>query len=238
MIWKRKSAVSAPPAETAVEEFLTPGAEKIYIFFAGGLTHPARKKAAAGNAPRYEFFKAAEILDASKLFVRDPAQVWYQSGLPGIGDSAYAVGDYLEKKIEESGASQVRFVGNCMGGYAALLFAAMLRRDSAIAFVPTVFLGENLRREHDDRRWPAMVRDLYQLAPDAETYDLRTFIASRYPELDADVYISRQQPLDVIHAGKLEGFENIRIHDYPDAAPHAVALWLRDQGKLADILGR
>ena len=87
-----------------ISENLVPGSEKLYFFF-GGI------EGAIGIHP-FEFYRSARILDCSRIFFRGPFQSWYQRGLPTVGGDALAIGDYLNARIMESGASQIYFVGN------------------------------------------------------------------------------------------------------------------------------
>lgn len=213
--------------ESPVIENLVPGSPKLFLFF-GGI-------AGALGMPPFEFYRSANLLEHSKIFLRDPRQAWYQRGLPGLGDDALAVGRYLERKIAESGASEVRLVGNSMGGFAALLFCGMLRCGQAIAFAPQTFVSRDKRVRHGDTRWAAQIGSLHESASGTDILDLRSWIGERFAQMRAVLLVSTSDRLDMAHAEELSLFPNIAIRRFPGAG-HDLVASLRDEGKLIDIL--
>ena len=185
--------------------------------------------------PRFEFYRASRILEYSRIFLRDPNQSWYQRGLPNVGDDAYAVGDYLRRKILESAASNVYFVGNSMGGFAALLFCSMLRQGQAIAFAPQTFVSREKRQLYGDCRWAHQIGLLHKTRSALDILDLKTWIRDHFPEMRARVYVSSLDVLDVQHANELSDFANIEIRYFPTAG-HGLVAKLRDDGLLAQML--
>ena len=222
--WRNQDVSQLPP----ISESLVPGAEKLLLFF-GGLV------GSIGMLP-FEFYRSAQILDHSKIFFRDIYQSWYQRGLPGIGRDAHAIGDYLQAKIDASGATEVRFIGNSMGGYAALMFCAMLGRGKAITFVPQTFICPQKRFRLGDDRYQDKVHALHQSLTATDIVDLKRWISERRPEMEAQVHVSGEDPIDMLHANELEGFGNIAIHRYAQGGGHDLVQWLRDAGELAKIL--
>jgi acetyl esterase/lipase len=213
--------------ELPINESLVSGSAKLFIFF-GGI-------AGALGMPPFEFYRSANVLEYSKIFLRDPRQAWYQRGLPGLGNDALAVGRYLELKISESGASDVRFVGNSMGGFAALLFCAMLRHGRAVAFAPQTFISGDKRARHGDTRWADQISSLHQNASDHDILELQSWIDERFPNMPATVLVSTSDRLDLRHAEELLLFPNVTVHRFAGAG-HDLVARLRDEGKLIDIL--
>jgi pimeloyl-ACP methyl ester carboxylesterase len=213
--------------QSPISENLVPGSAKLYLFF-GGIV-------GAIGMPPFEFYRASGILGHSRIFLRDLEQAWYQRGLPAMGDDARAIGDYLERKIRESGAQEVYLVGNSMGGYAALLFCAMLQQGKVIAFAPQTFVSPEKRRLHEDTRWARQIDRLHGTRAASDIHDLKEWIRDRHPQLHASIYVSSEDALDMRHAGELADFPNIRIHCFPEAGHNLVAR-LRDDGLLAQIL--
>lgn len=211
----------------AVSESLVPGADRLYFFF-GGI-------AGAIGMPPFEFYRAASILDDSKVFLRDPAQAWYQRGLPGIGPDILAVGDYLQQTIARARASRVTFVGNSMGGFAAILFCALLKQGRAVAFAPQTFVSTRLRQAHGDTRWSAQIDAMHASGNPRDRYELRPWIEQQHSGTRADIYVSRRDALDSAHADQLAGLPQVAIHRFP-VGGHGLVRWLRDQGQLAEIL--
>lgn len=210
-----------------VSEKLVPGSTRLYLFF-GGIMGEI-------GMPPFEFYRSSEILGYSRIFLRDLNQAWYQRGLPTIGADVHAVGEYLRLKIRESGATDVYFVGNSMGGYAALMFCALLRQGQAIAFAPQTFVSREKRRQHGDDRWPRQIEALHGTEAASDILELDTWIRAHHPEMRARIYVSIVDELDLRHAGELAGFPSIEIHRFPQAGHNLVAQ-LRDDGQLARIL--
>lgn len=204
-----------------------PGSGRIYIFF-GGIIGKI-------GMPPFEFYRSSNILAYSRVFVRDPYQAWYLRGLPGIGPDIHAVGEYLEKIIDTSGADKVTFVGNSMGGYAALLFCAMLKTGSAIAFSPQTFISDEMRMLHGDALWSDKISPLTEAPVHPEAHDLALWIQGHYREMHARLIVSDDDPLDCLHAGELSHFPNIRVKQFPEGG-HKLVTLLRDKGLLEGIL--
>jgi hypothetical protein len=123
-----------------------------------------------------------------------------------------------------------------MGGYAALMFCAMLGRGKAISFVPQTFVCPDKRCKLGDGRWPEKIEALHKTRHPLDIYDLKPWITQHFPELPAQVYVSTEDGLDTLHANELEGFSQIAIHRYDGGGGHDLVRWLRDEGALARIL--
>jgi pimeloyl-ACP methyl ester carboxylesterase len=193
---------------------------RLYIMF-GGIAH-------ALAMPPFEFFRTAQLLDHSKIFIRDFAQAWYQRGLPGIAVDAYGIRDYLARRVREIAPREVVFVGNSMGGFAALLFSGMIG-GMAIAFAPQTFISPQLRTLHNDRRWRKEIAITHASNSGRDIYDVKPW--SR----NANMFVSMDQPLDIIHAEYLQDCPNVRIHRFPKGG-HSTVVHCRDQGLLPSIL--
>lgn len=210
-----------------VNEDIVPGSKKLFLFF-GGI-------AGAIGMPPFEFYRVSRILDYSKIFLRDISQAWYQRGLPSVGINAQAIGEYLKIKIKESNASEVYFVGNSMGGYAALLFCSMLQIGKAIVFSPQTFISSEKRQMYGDNRWPDQIKILHEARTAADILELKPWIHNRYPQMPAKVYVSTSDTLDMQHVSELADFPNIEIHRFPFGG-HGLVIELRNNGLLENIL--
>ena len=188
----------------SVQQDFVPSTRKLFIFF-GGI------QGQIGMSP-FEFYRSSDILGCSRLFLRDLSQSWYQRGLPGIGDDVFAIGRYLEERIATSGAVDICFVGNSMGGFAALLFCAMTGRGRVVAFAPQTFISATARMRHGDSRWGSQIEALHAARQGGTIQELRPWILERFPTIQADVYVSRHDHLDLAHAQELEGLQNCNVH--------------------------
>ncbi|MGZ8955823.1 MAG: YqiA/YcfP family alpha/beta fold hydrolase, partial [Methylovulum sp.] len=155
--------------EPSVERLLTPGSKILYFFF-GGI---------AGNIamPPFEFYSASKIMNENKIFIRDFSQTWYHRGLRNISKDIDTTVTFLQKEINELKPEKVYFVGNSMGGYAAILFSMLLKQGDAIAFAPQTFLSPELRKHYGDMRWSKQIFNIYKLnACKNKAYDLRQLL--------------------------------------------------------------
>jgi pimeloyl-ACP methyl ester carboxylesterase len=211
-----------------VLEELHPGARRLYFLF-GGIN-------ARVGMPQFEFYRSAQILEEHRIFLRDFSQSWYQRGLPGIASNASEIADYLKSRVDALEPEEVYFVGNSMGGFAAIMFAAMLGRGHAIAFAPQATICPQTRLKIGDFRWTQQLLPTWAatvFTPHA--YDLAPLIRRNEGQISVDVYYSEQERLDARHAELLQGVPSVRLHPY-DIGGHMLVRRLRDTGVLAEIL--
>lgn len=212
----------------AVELHLSDHGKNLYIFF-GGI--------AAGIAmPVFEFYNASRILDEHKLFFRDLSQCWYQDGLPGISRDISATADYIRSQINQIEPEKLFFVGNSMGGYAAIMFATLIGAGEVIAFAPQTFISPLPRIKHRDFRWQKQIINTYRKSVwKQKAWDLRSLLRGSLYAPRISVFVSRSHRLDRIHARHLAGITGVRIHEF-DGGGHGVVKLLRDEGKLPAIM--
>lgn len=213
--------------ESVIEEAIWQGSDRLYILFGGVLGQ--------FGMSNFEFARSARILDYSHIFLRDPSRSWYQNGLPGIGGTVQEIADFLARRIDDIGATDVRFIGNCMGGFAALLFCSLVRQGRAIVFAPQSFLSPERCNFHEDHRVPHLLKNLWSTPSEAHIYDLQPWLKANRPELSAEIYVSTSDRHDLAHARELSGFKNIRIN-YFEEGGHALIRHLGTQGLLPAIL--
>jgi len=211
--------------ESIKTEFI-PNSKKLYIIFGG--------VAAGIGMPPFEFAKASNILSETRVFVRDLRQSWYQCGLTGISRNVTETKEYLEGLIEENTPEEVIMIGNSMGGFAAIMFSALIGNSRAVAFAPQTFICPFKKFSYRDPRWISkMFKTYLKTWSKGKIWDLRNLI----PEENwrADIYVSRADRLDHLHANHLTNLENVTIHEY-DTGGHALVKELRDKGELVKIL--
>lgn len=212
----------------SVEIQLSDKGSDLYIFF-GGI--------AAGIAmPPYEFYNASRILDEHKIFVRDFKQSWYQNGLPEIGKELYDTANFIKQKIQEINPNDVYFVGNSMGGYAAILFSCLIDQGKVIAFAPQTFITPGLRFKNNDYRW---ARQIFwtQLSSyfKPHIWDLKHLMTNTSCKPKVSIFVSTSDKLDVIHASHLGDMDGVHIHEFKGGG-HGVVKHLRDEGLLPGIM--
>jgi hypothetical protein len=209
-------------------EDLVPGSDRLYFIF-GGI-------AAGMGMPPFEFYNSSRILEHNKIFFRDFSQSWYQNGLPNIGGDVFEVSEYIAAKIKSLKPRHVCFVGNSMGGYAAILFALLAGTGTSIAFAPQTFISPAQKLWHRDVRWPRQTLKAYRTSCMLNhIWDLKPLLTKSSNSTTINIHVSTQDRLDLAHARRLKGQNGVVIHEY-DVGGHALVKHLRDQGGLTSIL--
>lgn len=211
-----------------IEIQLSDNGKKLYIFF-GGI--------AAGIAmPVFEFYNASKIIDDHKMFLRDFSQCWYQDGLPSIGKDVYSTAEYLKNKIDDIKPEKVYFVGNSMGGYAAILFAKLIGVGEVIAFAPQTFISPFLRIKNRDKRWAKQILSTYTKSLfKRKIWDLRPLLVNSNHNIKTSIFVSKADKLDHIHASHISGINGVNVYEFEDGG-HGIVKLLRDEGKLPAIM--
>ena len=216
--------------EQPVERQYQDGHRDLYIFF-GGIR-------AGIQIPPFEFYRASNILNEHKLFIRDLDQSWYHAGLRGITRDIQQTADFLRREIAQLEPQRTVFIGNSMGGFAAILFATMLDTGSAVAFSPQTFISPMLRRKHGDRRWAREIRRTYlRSIGRTRIWDLRTHLKKTASSVPISVYFGKLDATDQNHADHIGDFPQVSITGLESREfKHNVVKMLRDLGELERII--
>lgn len=211
-----------------VEIELVPDASSLYIFF-GGI--------AAGIAmPPFEFYRSSKILNENKIFIRDLAQRWYQDGLPGISNDIDSTTDFLRAEIKKLEPKKIFFVGNSMGGFAAILFSTLIGKGDAIAFAPQTFISPLLKLKHLDLRWLKPIWRAYQIgSAKRKIWDLRPLLLKQDGTQKISIFVCKDCRLDYVHARHLKDISGVKIFEF-NGAGHGVVRLLKETGQLPAIM--
>jgi len=186
--------------------------------------------------PPFHLFEATSDLPVKRLFVRDPARVWYQHGVPGFGDSIDEVAASLRAIIDEQDVARLVAMGSSAGGYAALAFGSLLEADLVIAFSPQTILDRTWLTEVGDQRWPGHFKNLAALGgPDPRWIDLRDALPrERRPGTRFEVRYPSPHEEDARHAERLDGVPGLELIGH-ERGYHNFIRGLRDRGELREI---
>jgi pimeloyl-ACP methyl ester carboxylesterase len=207
---------------------LIPGSRKLYLAFGG-------MQGALGMPP-FEFYRSSNILNESRIFFRDLTQTWYHAGLPGLTRDIPETTQYIRSLIDHAAPEEVIFVGNSMGGFAAILFSCLVGYGTAIGFSPQTYIAWSKRRSTGDRRWRSCVLRTYRATLfRPRFFDLRRLLQNSGAVNRVEIFVSSLDELDLIHARNLAGFDNVRI-TVRDFGGHNLVKHLRDTGELQRIL--
>ncbi len=173
---------------------------------------------------RFSLQQTVTKIDASSVLMNTVPRSYYAEGVPGLGDGADATAAGLRRIIEAVQPRAVVTLGISMGGYAALLFGALLQADRVLAFSPETRLmlpGSRssfaLRRrtlpEHLD------VAPLLQAAP-------RTKVA---------LYFGEAELHDVYAAWRLRDVPGTGLYSVQGVG-HEIARWFSERGLLQVLI--
>lgn len=208
---------------------LRPGSDVVVIAFAG--------LAEEMGIPAFEFMSLLSDLEVQCVLVRDSRRIWYQRGVSGVGQSVDAVADHLAEQIAAIGPRRVVFIGSSAGGYAAILFSALVPAHKVIAFGPQTFIDPDLRATYGDTRWQPATTALREAGgPEPRYADLRILLdlsAGERPSID--VHYSDHADLDALHAEHLEGMPDVKLIAHP-APGHNVPAFLKRRKRLAALI--
>ncbi len=174
------------------------------------------------DAERFAFTRATRDLPCHRLFARDPTgRGWYNRGIPGLGDTVQEVAASLRSVVAEHRCRRVFVLGSSMGGYAALLFGALLGADGVLAFNPQSLLDP-----------------VFPLSPPGEVEisvrDVRPAMQEGH-RTRFDVVVSEDDAVDLFHLARLAALP--QLHPWTvRGASHLVTEELDRRGELRPLL--
>lgn len=213
----------------STEKVLHAESKKLFLIF-GGI--------GGGMAiPPFEFFNSARIINENKIFIRDINQCYYQAGLAGISNDIDSTVDYLRFEINQIDHQELHFIGNCAGGFAAIMFAALLNYRDVIAYSPLTFIDPiNRIRYRDFRNTKKKIITYVRTLMKRKVYDLKPLLKKSHQKMNIHIYVGTGFRADYIHSYRLSDIQGVTIHEIKTDSHNVVKL-LRDQGKLVQTLG-
>jgi hypothetical protein len=181
--------------------------------------------------PLFEFGAAVSGLGANCIFVRDPHRSWYQTP-SDLGATALEKARAIRAVAEGIGSQRLVCVGTSMGGFAAMLFGALMQADQALSFGGQAFISAKGRRAWGDNRWDNTIDRINATMPDA-VLDVRPAI--RKSKVRVSCFAGSQDRLDIVHSLFISAEPNVRAYCAP-GGPHNVAGFLKKKGVLDELL--
>jgi hypothetical protein len=184
-----------------------------------------------GGFPAFEFRNILSSVDVKSAFFRDHYAAWYHRGVVDVGpgiDSVVAKLRELEGKAE-----RVVMIGNSAGGYAALLFAALLGCE-AYVFSPQTFIDPDLLHDAGDHRWDEELHALLESGRFDRRYaDLAPLLAQSDGRFE--IFYGALDEIDEKHVRPVSGLEQVTANRIENCT-HRVVKHLRDSGWLLSFL--
>lgn len=187
--------------------------------------------------PVFEFYKSLQGIECDKCFVRDFNQAWYHLGVDENCNSIDSVKNHLEKIIEAGNYKKICFVGNSMGGYAAILFGVLLDVNKILVFSPQTFIGKWRRFLYKDKRWSVQINRIHKSKKVNKRYFdlLNIFKENKSFGGTISVYFSKNDKLDALHAKRMKNNKLVNLNEI-NLGGHNLVRELKSLGKLDVIL--
>lgn len=210
---------------------------------------------AASGPGEFEFLGRLRNLEQAsgrplnKLLVRDPSMRWYLGGIDGLGHDVSSTVEALREQVEALAPSAVVTVGQSMGGYAAILYGALLRADKVVSFGTLSCFDRRLWSIIGDHRWgpvlDAVERSGLDIADHADLPGLLARQPDPQPDIDLVFGLSAGRGVDTgtaighdgAHALRFAGRRNVSILPIAHSG-HAVVEHFRAGGVLTAVLAQ
>jgi len=202
--------------------------QKCLIVTFASFTNPGRDK------PNPALFNTVERLrrrgydfDARYLFPH--RNDWYFSGVLGLDHSFHGSAARIRALIQDY--DRTIFVGNSMGGYAAIAFGWLSGADLVIAFSPQTRFGVEDHRAIKEHRWSEAFAEMRK-AFNVKQFDLPDALAGvNNSRTVMRVFCGAECRQDVAYAEKLSALPSCEIQ-MVNGSGHDCAYDLRERGEL------
>lgn len=185
-----------------------------------------------GGIPPFEFVRISSVSDLRRVFVRDPRERYYHAPIRGLGATIPSAARTI---MELRGDGPLLLVGNSAGGYAALLFGAIVGADAVLAFSPLTTVRAS---DYVDTPFAASSRvRALNAASYAQSgyFDLVEVFDRASPTGDFSVVYPLHSERDRWQAERLRPVQRVRLRPV-DYGAHNVVRHLRDMGALQPLL--
>mgnify|MGYP000031649953 CR=1 FL=1 len=178
-----------------------------------------------------------EGIDTHKIFIMDPENSWYNSGIQGVTRNLMETLAFLQAIIAQKMYRRIVCMGASMGAYLALIVGNILQVDEVLAFSPQTFLDKGNRAHYGDIRWGALLKKLPKDVP-AELLDLNLFF-QQHLNTKTQFYLHYGDKLEIdkSHIEHLPEQANIHKVAYP-VDDHYITVMLHKKNKLNPIIQR
>lgn len=187
-----------------------------------------------GEVPGFAFRRIMADLPAKRLFVRDFKKAWYLRGLHTLTRGVPDTVEFFKNEMRDIAAQRVVMVGHSLGGFAAMLYGALLGVDSVHAFSPQTFISLRQRVRNRDHRWNRYALKLPFLTP-ASYRDLLPWLRASKTRTQFHLHYAKDSPLDTVHALRVQSLPGVSLHAHAEGR-HRLVTVLRDSGALRPLL--
>jgi tetratricopeptide (TPR) repeat protein len=174
---------------------------------------------------RFEWWRLSrEHLRDNLLLINNGRNEWYQSGVPGLGNSVEETADTIRKWAAALKTPEIYTIGSSMGAHAAILYGVPLGA-RVLAFG-----GETVLLKKHSYSSRLLAKGYRPPLPDIKPL-LKDARAPIY------VWAGEREPLDLIHARHLKGMPMVQVESLR-CSDHAVPRYLTGRNRLITLLKR
>lgn len=188
-------------------------------------------QASGASLEKLEFFRVIEQAPCNVVYVNDFRSSWYQRGLVGFSTTIAETADCLARILAPFPRPWT-FIGSSSGGYAALLFGALLRAEFVTAFSPQTLLTRHVLNLYGGHRTNAA-----ELRAAPPWNDLLSLFASHGRPGRIALHFGEANEIDRRQARRLRGLTECTLSGYP-ATNHVIARWLSGRDLLMPAIVR
>jgi hypothetical protein len=164
-------------------------------------------------------------LGASLVYLRDFRRLFFQDGIPGLGNGREAALVQLRSIIGGLGADRVLCYGFSSGGFAALQYGLELSAENVLAIAGAYNLSPDFAVSRDMRS------DAYRNHPiSRRPVDLRGMVSRAANPPRALLLFADGYPIDRIQAEHMAGARNVQLRVVPECRTHLLVAELIKRG--------
>lgn len=191
------------------------------------------------QADKYSFRKRTQGLAVNRLFIRDNFGLWYQAGLDEVTSGIEDTAAYLRDFCRSGAYDKITTVGVSSGGYAALLFGALVGAHAIHSVSPRTLLSHDAEA-HTDRNRHGVQQSLTELMAfegrQEQYFDLSKALRDQpAPRDTCKVYFDPEHSLDAFHSERMASVPWVTFETFPGAG-HALGRKVIQEGDLLSAL--
>lgn len=178
---------------------------------------------------KFMFWRVMATIAGSKIFLNEEKNGWYVHGIPTLGNSVPDAAASLLELIKSTNPEEVIFLGPSMGGYAAMLYGAILKPELPGVNVRSLsFGGEFLLYERETRS-----KALSRKEQNPDYADLRPLLDSS--QLSVTHVFGDTDITDIYQSTLVAGIQSVQRIAVKNG-PHAVSTFIGQNYNLIELI--
>lgn len=176
-------------------------------------------------------------IETNKIFICDPASLWYYAGIPGLTNDFQSTVGLIREIARKLAPERICTVGTSGGGYMALALGHFIEADRVLAMAPQTSLGREWRAQHNDTRWSENIEQIQKLTSESGPLDISNLLQTNRAGTAYHVIHARGDALDTQHAMRIADHDGVHVYGL-DCDDHNVSAQLHKRHRLQELLNR